>query len=170
MSTTGNLASRPNLRLCAARNGARDFDHSRDHDLHTDAQQKKRRTPCYDAGAFLAEQPGHRARPLIASTSLTPRPQRPPAIRRAGMEIPKKFRIWLPMKSDTSSTPKAQIATRNAIRARSRSDKLIVLSRKTNARPYGLMIANRAPNPNRNSLMKREATSPVMRFQVERSV
>jgi hypothetical protein len=31
----------------------------------------------------------------------------PPAMRNAGIEIPKKFRMWLPMNRETSRTPKA---------------------------------------------------------------
>src|SRR6516164_8829088 len=52
--------------------------------------------------------------------------------------------------------------------ARSRSERDIVLSRKTKASPYGLMIANSAPKPNRKSPTQREAMLPVIRLNPSR--
>src|SRR5436190_13245351 len=61
------------------------------------------------------------------------------------------------------------MATRKAMLARSLTDRLSVRSRNTHAIPYGLMIANSAPNPNRKSPNERPVKNSVMRIQPSQS-
>ena len=80
---------------------------------------------------------------------------KPPPIRSASIEIPKKCSTGVPAKNATISTTNALNATFLASRSRSCSVSASVRSRNRNAMPIGLMMPIRPVKPNRISEIRR---------------
>lgn len=105
--------------------------------------------PAGTSGAFSIDQPA-------TATA------KPPPIRNASIEIPKKFSTGAPTKKITSSVKNTFVASCFDRIARSASLSDCVRSRNTNAMPNGLMMPIRPVKPNRISGIRRSSCIAIV--------